>query len=102
MLKTRKREVIEARQLFHFFCRRYTKMTLTSIGNMGGGLDHATVLYSIRTVSNLCETDKNKKKTFDAIEKVILDNVNEKKSVFIKAHKADRISDWDSVKRKYQ
>lgn len=61
--KTRKREVVFARQLIMSFYKKYTKMSLKSIGqefrgeSPGKVKDHTTVIHSIRLVKNLCETD---------------------------------------------
>jgi chromosomal replication initiator protein len=56
--KTRKREIVQARQLTMFFSKQMTKHSLASIGKQCGNKDHATVLHACRTVSNLNETDK--------------------------------------------
>jgi chromosomal replication initiator protein len=56
--KTRKREVVQARQIAMFFSKKLTKNSLANIGAHCGGKDHATVLHACRTVSNLLETDK--------------------------------------------
>ncbi|NLN32446.1 MAG: chromosomal replication initiator protein DnaA [Flavobacteriaceae bacterium] len=56
--KTRKRDVVQARQLAMFFAKKYTKASLSSIGSQIGKRDHATVLHACKTVKNLSETDK--------------------------------------------
>ncbi|MFO8086380.1 MAG: chromosomal replication initiator protein DnaA [Bacteroidales bacterium] len=56
--KTRKREIVQARQLAMFFSKRYTKSSLATIGLHCGNKDHATVLHACKTVSNLVDTDK--------------------------------------------
>jgi chromosomal replication initiator protein len=56
--KTRKREVVQARQIAMFFAKKMTKSSLANIGMHCGGKDHATVLHACRTVNNLQETDK--------------------------------------------
>lgn len=56
--KTRKREVVQARQIAMYFAKKMTKSSLASIGSHCGGKDHATVLHACRTVNNLSETDK--------------------------------------------
>lgn len=56
--KTRKREVVQARQIAMFFAKKMTKASLASIGAHCGGKDHATVLHACRTVNDLRETDK--------------------------------------------
>lgn len=69
--KTRKREIVQARQIAMFFSKGYTKASLSSIGSMIGGKDHATVLHACKTISNLIETDKVFKGQIDEIEKKI-------------------------------
>ncbi len=56
--KTRKREIVQARQLAMFFAKKHTKASLSNIGLRCGNKDHATVLHACRTISNLIETDK--------------------------------------------
>ncbi len=56
--KTRKRDVVQARQLAMYFAKKYTKASLSSIGSQIGKRDHATVLHACKTVRNLSETDR--------------------------------------------
>lgn len=56
--KTRKRDVVQARQLAMYFAKKFTKASLSSIGSQIGNRDHATVLHACKTVKNLSETDK--------------------------------------------
>lgn len=67
--KTRKREVVQARQIAMFFAKKMTKSSLANIGMHCGGKDHATVLHACRTVKNLTETDKNFRKYLEDLEK---------------------------------
>jgi len=69
--KTRKREVVQARQIAMFFAKSMTKSSLASIGLQCGGKDHATVLHACRTVNNLIETDKKFRVYIEEIEKKI-------------------------------
>jgi chromosomal replication initiator protein len=69
--KTRKREIVQARQLAMFFSKNYTKSSLAAIGSKCGNRDHATVLHACKTVKNLADTDKNFKKYVDEIENII-------------------------------
>lgn len=69
--KTRKREIVQARQLSMFFAKKLTKASLASIGLHCGNKDHATVLHACRTVNNLIETDKQFKTYVDELEKKI-------------------------------
>ncbi len=56
--KTRKREIVQARQIAMFFSKSLTKSSLATIGSKIGGKDHATVLHACKTVNNLIDTDK--------------------------------------------
>ncbi len=74
--KTRKREVVQARQLAMYFSKSLTKSSLSNIGIHCGGKDHATVLHACRTVNNLIETDKKFKAQVQDLQKRI--NVSSK------------------------
>src|SRR5690554_6608041 len=67
--KTRKRHIVQARQLAMFFAKKYTKSSLQNIGSQIGDRDHATVLHACKTVDNLVETDKQFKKYVEDINK---------------------------------
>jgi len=67
--KTRKREIVQARQIAMFFAKSLTKSSLATIGSQIGGKDHATVLHACKTVNNLIETDKRFRSYIDEIEK---------------------------------
>lgn len=60
--KTRKRHIVQARQLAMYFSKKFTKASLASIGSQIGKRDHATVLHACKTVNNLTTTDKQFKK----------------------------------------
>ena len=67
--KTRKREIVQARQIAMFLSKNYTKLSLASIGAQIGGKDHATVLHACKTVNNLIDTDKKFRRYVDEIDK---------------------------------
>jgi len=67
--KTRKREIVQARQLAMYFSKQLTKNSLASIGAQCGNKDHATVLHACRTVNNLTETDKRFRTYVDDLRK---------------------------------
>jgi chromosomal replication initiator protein len=69
--KTRKREVVQARQIAMYFAKSLTKSSLATIGMHCGGKDHATVLHACRTVNNLMDTDKRFRAYIDELEKKI-------------------------------
>nr|WP_321244515.1 chromosomal replication initiator protein DnaA [uncultured Psychroserpens sp.] len=67
--KTRKRHIVQARQLAMFFAKKYTKASLASIGSQIGKRDHATVLHACKTVDNLSSTDKQFRKYVEDLSK---------------------------------
>ncbi|WP_010521035.1 chromosomal replication initiator protein DnaA [Aquimarina agarivorans] len=67
--KTRKRHIVQARQLAMFFAKKLTKASLASIGSQIGKRDHATVLHACKTVDNLSMTDKQFKKYVEDLHK---------------------------------
>jgi chromosomal replication initiator protein len=69
--KTRKRDIVQARQLSMYFSKKHTKASLATIGHHCGNKDHATVLHACRTVSNLIETDKQFRLYVEELEKRI-------------------------------
>ncbi len=69
--KTRKREIVQARQLAMYFAKKHTKSSLATIGLHCGNKDHATVLHACRTVVNLIETDKQFRGYVEDLEKKI-------------------------------
>ncbi len=67
--KTRKREIVQARQIAMYFSKSMTKSSLTTIGFQIGGKDHATVLHACKTINNLIDTDKKFRTQIEEIEK---------------------------------
>jgi chromosomal replication initiator protein len=76
--KTRKRSIVIARQLSMYLAKQLTDKSLKSIGEMFGGRDHSTVIYSCKTVQDLMETDVVFKDTVVDLEKKIKMSLNEK------------------------
>ncbi len=66
--KTRKRNVVVARQLGMYFAKNMTDISLKEIGRQFGNRDHTTVLHSIKTINNLLDTDVLFKDTFTKLE----------------------------------
>ncbi len=69
--KTRKREVVIARQLSMYLAKNHTSNSLKTIGDQFGGRDHSTVIYSCRTVQDLMDTDLLFKDTVNELEKKV-------------------------------
>ncbi|MBQ9475224.1 MAG: chromosomal replication initiator protein DnaA [Bacteroidales bacterium] len=63
LARTRKRNIVQARQIAMFLCRNMlSNCSLATIGSEIGGKDHATVLHACTTVSDLMSTDKTFRK----------------------------------------
>jgi chromosomal replication initiator protein len=69
--KTRKRMIVQARQLSMFLAKNYTKNSLKVIGKHFGGRDHSTVIHSCQAVQNLIDTDQEFREAVADIQKKI-------------------------------
>lgn len=67
--KTRRREIVQPRQIIMYFAKKYTKASLQAIGAMCGGKDHSTVLHACRNIEDLRETDKQIRHYLEEIDK---------------------------------
>ena len=71
--KSRKRNIVQARQIVMYECRNLIQnCSLSTIGAELGGKDHATVLYACSTVQDLIATDKLFHQWVDDIENMIV------------------------------
>lgn len=55
--KSRKRPIVDARQVAMFFCKQLTQLSLEAIGRRFGGRDHSTVIHACRAVQARIDTD---------------------------------------------
>lgn len=69
--KTRKRQIVQARQLSMYLAKNFTKNSLKVIGKHFGGRDHSTVIHSCQAVRDLMDTDREFKESVLDIEKKI-------------------------------
>jgi len=74
--RSRYREIVEARQMFCMFARALVKDSSVKVGQQIKR-DHATVLYSAATMSNLCSVDKRLAIAKGYIEKDITSKLEE-------------------------
>jgi chromosomal replication initiator protein len=73
LAKTRKREIVQARQITMFLAKSFTKNSLKTIGEHFGGRDHTTVIHSCQTVKDLMDTDNSfRESVMDLQQKVQL------------------------------
>ena len=71
--KSRKRQIVQARQIAMYECRNLVPgCSLSTIGSQLGGKDHATVLHSCNMVQDLMSTDKLFRQWVEDIENMIV------------------------------
>lgn len=67
--KTRKKEIVIARQLAMYFTKDYTNHSLKSIGNHFGGRDHSTVIHALQSVNDMLDTDARFRSSVNELQK---------------------------------
>lgn len=67
--KTRKKEIVIARQLAMYFSKDYTNHSLKSIGSHFGGRDHSTVIHALQSVNDMLDTDARFRSSFSELKK---------------------------------
>ena len=66
--KSRKRELVQVRQVAMYLAKKHTNSSTAKIGLLIGNKDHATVLHSCRIVENQAQVDKAFKNELTEIE----------------------------------
>jgi chromosomal replication initiator protein len=66
--KSRKANIVLARQLSMYLAQQHTKLTISKIGTLVGGRNHATVIHSVKTIEDRMKVDKEFKKTVAELE----------------------------------
>lgn len=66
--KTRKREVVQVRQVAMYLAKKHTDTSSSKIGQLIGKKDHATVLHACKIVKDQVEVDKAFKTEIEEIE----------------------------------
>lgn len=74
--KTRKQEIVFARQIAMHLIRDLTSTSLKTIGNHFGGRDHTTVMHALTTIESLKERDDHTRRTLAAIKRTL--NIQER------------------------
>ena len=67
--KTRKREIVIARQVAMYFSKDYTNHSLKSIGYHFGGRDHSTVIHAVQSVNDMMDTNAKFRYSMDELKK---------------------------------
>ena len=66
--KSRKMELVEARQISMYLCRDIMGLSLNNIGVYFGGRDHTTVMHAVKTINNKSLTDVRLKKMVESLK----------------------------------
>jgi len=69
--KTRKKEIVIARQVAMYFSKQYTNHSLKSIGYHFGGRDHSTVIHAVQSVYDMMDVSNNFKNSIGDLTKKI-------------------------------
>ena len=85
--KTRKREYVEARGIYYYLTRQYTRMSLSSIGKTMGR-DHSTVLHFEKLIPHWIIYDIQLKEDYNII------------NTFSKLKKNSLLSNFSEIKGK--
>ena len=68
---SRKREIVQARQITMFLAKKYTDCSFSHIGKIVGKKDHATVLHACKTIKDQMETNKSFRTSVEEIESLL-------------------------------
>lgn len=66
--KSRKREIVQVRQIAMYLAKKHTDISASKIGMLIGNRDHATVLHACKIVKDLIEVNKSFKSEIEDIE----------------------------------
>ncbi len=73
--KTRKQEIVEARQIAMYLSKHLTKSSLKTIGLQFGGRDHSTVIHAITSVEDRMQNAKHQRIIKDIQHKIELASI---------------------------
>ena len=66
--KSRKREIVQVRQVAMYLAKKHTDTSTSKIGYLIGKRDHATVIHACKIMKDLVEVDKDMKAEIEEIE----------------------------------
>lgn len=73
--KSRKANIVLVRQLSMYLAQQHTKLTISKIGTLVGGRNHATVIHSVKTIEDRMKVDKEFRKTVAELENKLKDRL---------------------------
>lgn len=99
--KRRNRYIVDARHLFTYLIKQETDFSLSTIGRMIGGKDHATVLHSNKVWNNLLDTDMNYRiRTRTIMDKYMVKIWETEKDKTLILENEDIVANWELCKDK--
>ena len=69
--KTRKQEIVNARQIAMYLAKEMTNCSLKTIGLHFGGRDHSTVIHAYQSVEDQIKLDSKYRDTLQVVKKWI-------------------------------
>ena len=73
--KSRKRPIVDARQVAMHFCKLMTQHSLEAIGRRFGGLDHSTVIHACKAIQARIDTDPRFVEDLGRIDQILKNRV---------------------------
>jgi chromosomal replication initiator protein len=71
LTSSRKREIVQVRQIIMYLSKKYTDNSLSHIGKVIGKKDHSTVLHACKTIKGLIDINKSFRTAVEEIERLI-------------------------------
>lgn len=73
--KSRKKNIVQARQLAIFLCHKHIDISYSQIGRIFGGRDHSTILYSCEQVEHRLAMDKDYRHEVESMETLLTKSI---------------------------
>ncbi len=73
--KSRKRPIVDARQVAMHFCKHMTQLSLEAIGRHFGGRDHSTVIHACKAIQARLDTDSRFTNELKDVERLLAQRV---------------------------
>ena len=73
--RSRKRFIVEPRQIIQYLLKEYSELTLERMGNLTKR-DHSTILNSYQVVTDLCASDPKYKARIEKIKRIFENNID--------------------------
>ena len=68
---TRRKDIVQARHIAIFLCKRLTTLSMPDMGRRFGGRDHTTILHAIRKVEQSLSNSDDAYRDLEILEKTL-------------------------------